>query len=280
MEVRYDALIRESMNQRYKIYRRHRGVFYLRDTKTNERESLRTKDREEAVRLCNARNDAVQRTGLNLQLARVYFMASDAGASERTWTHVLHQIILTKQGETRSRWEVAAKDKALQPLLGSKLIETTAEHFIAALTAGTVSTNVFLRRIHNFALDLNWLLAPILPKRQWPAVRYQVKRAITWDEHLRIIDREGNPEKRAFYELLWNLGGSQGDIASLRTEDIDWENNLITFQRKKLLHREGGAVRISFGNYLRYILKSLPSHGLLFPYLESIRSSDRATEFK
>jgi hypothetical protein len=32
-----------------------------------------------------------------------------------------------------------------------------AEHFLRVLAVGTVSTNVYLRRLHNFALDMGWL---------------------------------------------------------------------------------------------------------------------------
>ena len=73
------------------------------------------------------------------------------------------------------------------------------------LQAGTISTNVFLRRIHNFALDLGWLPWPVIVKRQWPGIHFQEKRAITQVEHLAIPEREKNPEWRAFYALLWHL---------------------------------------------------------------------------
>jgi hypothetical protein len=89
-----------------------------------------------------------------------------------------------KTGLTRDRWESARR-----------LIETSAEDFLKVLNAGTVSTNVFLRRVHNFALDMNWLLSPVIPKRQWPGVRYQAKRAITLEEHERIVARELNPPR-------------------------------------------------------------------------------------
>jgi len=29
---------------------------------------------------------------------------------------------------------------------------------------GTVSTNVYLRRLHNFCVDMNWLPWPLVPK--------------------------------------------------------------------------------------------------------------------
>ena len=62
------------------------------------------------------------------------------------------------------------------------ILETNAEHFLRVLEDGTVSTNIYLRRIHNFALDMNWLPVPIIPRRQWPAIRYKEKRAITLEE--------------------------------------------------------------------------------------------------
>ena len=31
------------------------------------------------------------------------------------------------------------------------------------------------------------------------------------------------------YQLCWHLGASQGDIASLKGEDVDWQNSTISF---------------------------------------------------
>jgi hypothetical protein len=42
---------------------------------------------------------------------------------------------------------------------------------LAVLRSGTVSTNAFLRKVHNFAVDMNWLPATVIPRRQWPAIR-------------------------------------------------------------------------------------------------------------
>lgn len=104
------------------------------------------------------------------------------------------------------RWQRALKDKALSRILDLLLIETQADHFLGALKFGTVSTNVFLRRLHNYALGMGWLLSPVVPTKHWPEVRHGAKRAITLDEHIRIIDREKNAERRAYYQLLWELG--------------------------------------------------------------------------
>ncbi|NBR84461.1 MAG: hypothetical protein EBT61_03000 [Verrucomicrobia bacterium] len=33
--------------------------------------------------------------------------------------------------------------------------------------------------------------------------------------------------------MCWHLGGSQGDLAQLRAEDIDWNNQTVSFFRHK-----------------------------------------------
>jgi hypothetical protein len=54
-----------------------------------------------------------------------------------------------------------------------QLIETRPEHFLLVLESGKVSTNNYLRRFHNFAMDMGWLPWPVLPKRRWPILRYK-----------------------------------------------------------------------------------------------------------
>jgi len=52
------------------------------------------------------------------------------------------------------------KDKAFDLIRNLPILETHSAHFLRVLELGTVSTNVYLRRIHNFALDMNWLPWP------------------------------------------------------------------------------------------------------------------------
>jgi hypothetical protein len=120
------------------------------------------------------------------------------------------------------------KDRALAPLLPKVIIETQGEALLRVLQSGTVSTNVYLRRLHNFCIDMNWLPWPVLPKRQWPAVRFKDKRGITWEEHGRVVAREQNPERKAFYQLAWHVGASQSDLAHLQAEDVDWQTRIIS----------------------------------------------------
>jgi integrase len=264
------------MKQRYHIFRRENGIYYSLDTLTKKRESLKTSDAETARRLSNVQNEACQQPTVNLQIAQVYLQHSDPDFAKRNWQHVMDEMGRTKSGSTKKRWDVAIKDKAFDQIRYLVLIKTQAEHLLNAMHKGTVSTNVFLRRIHNFALDMNWLPRSIIPKRQWPTVQFKEKRAITFDEHQAIVSREKNPERQRFYELCWHLGGSQGDIACLKGEDVDWENHTISFTRKKT----SVPVILHLGEEALNALKDLASEGFLFPYLSRVRAGDRATEFK
>jgi integrase len=140
------------------------------------------------------------------------------------------------------------------------------------LNAGRVSTNVFLRRIQNYCIGMKWLPSPLLSKKQFPPVKFKEKRAITLAEHQRIIEGEENPERRAFYELCWHLGGSQTDIASLHAEDIDGRDRTLAYTRRK--SRSPALQR--FGESVERILKDLPQQGPLLQSGASARRKPRA----
>jgi integrase len=264
------------MKNRYRVFLRPWGVYYCEDLVTGKQETLKTRDREEAARLVAARNENEEAPAFSLHLARVYWKAGDPAAAKRTWEQGMEEIPKFKTGDTQRRWLVAIKDKAFDPLRDLVLLETQAEHFLRVLENGCVSTNVYLRRIHNFALDMNWLPWPVLPKKRWPAVNFKKKQAITWEQHSRIVEREGNAERRAFYQLAWHTGASQTDLASLEASNIDWERRALSFTRRKT----NTAAILRFDDAIAEVLRSLPAEGPLFPYLRTVRAGDRATEFK
>jgi len=191
-------------------------------------------------------------------------------------------IVAKKTDETRRRWEVAIKDKNFDCIRNLPVAETRPEHFDRALVDGKVSTNVYLRRIHNHALGMEWLLKSVIPRLQWPRPVFKSKRAITAVEHAAFVERELNPERRDFYELLWHTGVSQSDAACLLAEDVNWNSRTIAYSRMKLKSRGTGIkpALIRFGAEVEVILKRRPQAGALFPYLRTVRAGHRATEFK
>lgn len=140
-----------------------------------------------------------------------YLSAVDPRLVTRTWKDVMDDIILDKEGPTLHRWKIAIKDEAFNHIREKVVVATVSDDFMAVLRSGTVSTNVYLRRLQNHCLDMGWLPVHVLPKKKFPKIKHKDKRAITWEEHCRIVEREGNCERRDFYHLCWFFGGSQSD---------------------------------------------------------------------
>jgi len=249
------------MKQRFRLYKRKKGGrYYVHDDVTGKQESLGTSEQQPAV---------------NLQIARAYLAASDPQIATRNWQLVMDEMVKLKKDQTQHRWQTAIKDKAFDYIRHLPILETRPEHFLRVLENGTVSTNVYLRRIHNFALDMTWLPWPVLARKRWPAVKHGEKRGITLAEHLAIVARETNPERKAYYQLAWYLGASQMDLAFLTAENVDWQNHVISYERNKT--RSIAIMRMD--EDMEEVLRDLPGSGPLFPYLRTVRSGDRATEF-
>ena len=264
------------MSLRYRKFKRTWGMYYAFDTVTGNSTSLKTRVRSEADKKVNAMNETERVPSISLGLARVYLNATDPKLATRTWQEVMEHIVAKKVDETRRRWEVAIKDANFDCIRNLCVCETRPEHFDKALADGKVSSNVYLRRIHNHALGMEWLLKSVIPRLQWPKPVYKEKRAITLEEHQKILTAEVNAERKVFYQLCWHLGGSQGDIACLKGEDVDWENSTVSFTRKKTKV----PVIVRLGSEALNLLKDLPAEGPLLPYLASVRAGDRATEFR
>lgn len=189
---------------------------------------------------------------------------------------MIDEVLKLKSGNTLIRWRTASQDKALDPLHPLVLLETHSHHLLRVLEKGSVSTNLYLRRLHNFALDMSWLPWPVLPKKNWPVIRFKDKRAITRHEHDAIVAREPNPEWRAFYELLWATGGSQSDVASLTAEHVDRDNRILSYPRAKT----ASVSRLRYGPEVEGILAHLPRAGRLFPRLALLHEKHRAKLFR
>lgn len=144
----------------------------------------------------------------------------------------MDEMATLKKGATRARWDRAIREESFDLIRHRKLIETTAEHFLAVPKAGGVSTTCFCAASTILRSICTGCPGRFCPKPNWPTVRHKERRAITWEEHQKIIQRELNPATRAYYELLWHLGGAQSDIVNLTAEDIDWKGRTISYRRQ------------------------------------------------
>jgi integrase len=265
------------MKTRYRLIRRgiRGGLYYCVDTKTGKRTGLGVSDEDEACQIIAARNNSERQPALNLQIARSYLIASDPAWMQRTWQHVMEQIQVHGKDSSKARYRRALKCQAFDRLRSKKLLETTAEDFLAVLNEGKVSAAHFLKRVHNFALGIGWLFVPVLAPRLWPKPQTKSKRAITQAEHGRILEAEKNPERNLFYQLLWEIGASQSDAAALTHENIDRPTQTLTYFRMKT----GEQAQLVISKKLAAILNQLPTIGPLFPAIAPTNASARAAEF-
>lgn len=263
------------MKNTYTLFRRG-DVFYAQDRATGKQTSLRTKDETEARSLLNARNEAQRQPVLNLHLARAYLAASDPAFVARTWQTVMAQLQARGKDSSRERYATVFQSPAFDGLRHKKLLETTADDFLAVFKDGKVSIVYFLKRLHNFALSLGWIAVPIVAPCLWPKYEPKERRGITRDEHEAILARETVAEWKLYLELLWETGAAQSDAVNFKAEDIDWPTRTLAYFRQKT----GSLAQFTISRALERVLNELPTTGVLFPNLSQFPASDRASRFR
>lgn len=276
------------MKNRYRLYRRNkRGNYYLHDEVTGKQQSTRTKDKAEAQALCVARNQAVAQPALNVSMAKAYLSGKSPELATRTWQSVMDDKAAhyEQQGArtTLKRWQRVCRSAPFSNLRNIVLIETESDHFLKVLrhTQAGVSTNVQLRILHNHALDMGWLLSPVLPKKAWPKVKYGEKTGITSNEHQRLIsDAKDDPEWKRYLETLWETGGAQSDIAVLDHFRIDWEQDILLYRRMKTENRHHEYAKVRMGSKLKGIIAQCPDEGYFFPNIAAMSLENRARKFR
>jgi len=270
--------VEKNVQLKYRLFRRRNGVFYWQDNESAKQASLRTTDRRDAERLLNAMNESHREPTLNLNLARAYLAAHDPKMAKRCWQAVMDEMATHGIPTTQERCARGFRSKAYDPIRNKPLIQTTSSDLLAVVHANGNCVAHYLRRLHNLALDLGWLPWPILAKRAWPKIQSQSKRAITAEEHAAVIASEKNPERRAYYQLLYETGAAQTDAANLSAEDVDWQNGILIYRRKKL-GPLSKPCRLTIGERLRQLLKSLPCSGDFFPNIKRSSAAHRSAEF-
>jgi integrase len=263
------------MKTKYTLFRRG-GIYYSQDATTGQQKSLRTRDESEALKLINARNEAQRQPVLNLHLARAYLTASDPAFVERTWQTVMAQLQARGQDSSRERYASVFKSPAFDGLRHKRLMETTADDFLAVFKDGKVSIVYFLKRLHNFALSLGWIALPIVAPYLWPKYEPKDRRGITLDEHQSVLAKEKNAEWKLYLELLWETGAAQSDAVNFKAEDIDWTTRTISYFRQKT----GSLAQFTISQKLETVLSHLPTTGALFPNLSQFTANDRASRFR
>jgi len=91
------------MQPKFRFYQRPNrasGTFYAEDSVTRARVCLGTKDRAEAEKLLQAKNESRAQPTLSRELAKVYLQAQDPQFATRTWADVARLIDAAYEGST------------------------------------------------------------------------------------------------------------------------------------------------------------------------------------
>jgi hypothetical protein len=94
--------MKSTMKQIFRLFRRN-GIYYSHASRTDEQISLRTHDKVEVQRLCNAKNEAAHNpSAVNVQIARTYVAASNPEMLTRTWRSTFDAMTPLKKKGTYS----------------------------------------------------------------------------------------------------------------------------------------------------------------------------------
>ena len=163
------------------------AVFCCEDRTTGQQKSLLTRNETEARKIVQAKNDAVNLPLMNLVMAKTCLAAQDPKMVSRTWADVMEMFCKRGKPATQMRHARVIRTRPMQYLRDKRLVETTADDFFQVLSIGTNSTVLFLQTLHNDALGMGRIPAPILPRKRWPKVQKKIRRAITEAEHKLMV---------------------------------------------------------------------------------------------
>ena len=261
--------------KRYRIFLRSNGVFYLKNNESGKQTSLNTRDREAAIKTATEMNEALKDPLEAREKAKRVLEISNARVGKHTWQEIMNEVSDCSTESTRKRREREYQSKRYDRIRSKELLDTSIEDFRAVLKNGGSATNLYLKLLQNRALNLEWIFKPVIPKGLWPKPKKSKKRAITFEEHNRIVAAEGNLERKLYYQILWYTGASQADGARLTAENIDRLNKVIRYSRCK----NESSASVTCSKEFSDFLDQFPALGPLFPKISKTNTNARSSEF-
>lgn len=123
----------QSMQLKYRLFQRAKGVFYWQEIGTTRRGTLETRDRDEALGLLHAKNESHRQPLHNLAMGKTYLSGYDPEMPKRTWKRVLDEMATHGIESTRQRCGRALASKAFNPIRDRPLISTRAEDLLTLI---------------------------------------------------------------------------------------------------------------------------------------------------
>ena len=115
-----------------------------------------------------------------------------------------------------------------------KLIDTEALHLLNIIEHKQTgnSTHHYLRRLHNFALYLGWLVSPVMAEAAWPTIRKQ-KFAPELEEMIKVLRKQNEPFNENALEALYLLQERSSSKKSVQQWRFVYDSICMMFNQQK-----------------------------------------------
>ncbi len=204
-------------------------------------------------------------------------IAADPRMAERTWEDVMRYATHGRPS-SQERSRRMALSPALDPIRKRKLIENARGRSARPAAPERVGHSQLPAPLSQPGPQAGLAPRPVLYPALWRKLPPTKRRAATREEFDRIITVEANLERRAYYQLLWETGAAQTDGALIRAEDVDWERNVLFYQRKKL-RADSPPCAHALGPIFSNLLKDLPGKDSSFPGSFARRATNAQRNF-
>lgn len=267
----------QALPGRYSLIRRTNGTYYSHNKVTLQRQSLKTRDKNQAIELLNVLNVDDSDLEHARAMAELYLKKAGRIVSDTTWQEAMDACSAAagKEEATKQRHREAFRSKHFNPIRAMTIAQTHPDDLRRVLRTDKVTIVKFLRTLQNYAVAQGWLTSPLLPPTLFRVQKKKEARAMTQDEFRKIIAAEQNPERKLYYQMVWATGASQTDCANLRAENFDRATGVLTYYRRKTK----SLCRLAFQGSIEKLLGVLPSEGYLFPNIQKLSSKRRSSEF-
>jgi integrase len=291
------------------------GMWYMRefkDGKIIKNKSLGTKDEKEAHELATLKQSVLSLSNSHAaKIAKVYQDQAGEEYVNRTWSDcfdAFNDPRIKSESSIRtykSHWQHPVFDS----IKDRKIADTNPSDLSNILKSATASGRNMMLMLHKFALDNHYAFQSLITKTTKDATKRMLgdtTATLEKEEYKLILEAidenidkprknqnsELTKEFRDWIVLLWHVGGSSKDMASLTTDNVDWDNGNIVYYREKHRGTKTGMgqkkrepVDFPMGETLKaLILKrmniaGIEGHKQLFPKMNNMSVESRLKMF-
>jgi len=207
------------------------------------------------------------------------------------------------------KYESTWHNPVFDPIRDKTIADTDPTDCTRILKTATASGHGLMLSLHKHAVGNNWLFGSLMTKNIKTSTARKLgdsTATLEEEEYHKIIkaidgviaepknnNLKGALEFRDWTELLWHVGGSSKDMATLTTDNVDWENGNLVYYREKskgtktgMGEKERDPIDFPMGKTLKALilkrvnLAGAEGHKQLFPIMEKTKTIRRLRQLE